>query len=216
MDFFLSCLTMWLISNFLWIFLGMHMIVRGREVGRRWVTEMHSCLALWAVHENYELTHIHIYIGTILLAGGGGYSLVMKLTNSDTHSCMHSFASFETCIRPRYGRLLWMNYRCSYSPFHSSEWRFSLFLTHLQWAKIGPVPPIQTQVHPAITCIQSSSQAWSQSYAVSPVPYKQCVFVFGGWCFGHFFNWILESEALWVSTNISCSYCTQIYRDMQN
>ena len=25
------------------------------------------------------------------------YSLVMKLTNSDTHSCMHSFASLDTC-----------------------------------------------------------------------------------------------------------------------
>ena len=28
---------------------------------------------------------------------GEGYSLVIKLMNSDTHSCIHSFASLETC-----------------------------------------------------------------------------------------------------------------------
>ena len=27
----------------------------------------------------------------------GGYSLVIKLMNSETHSCMHSLASFDTC-----------------------------------------------------------------------------------------------------------------------
>ncbi len=27
-----------------------------------------------------------------------GYSLVMKLINSETHSCIHSLASFDTCI----------------------------------------------------------------------------------------------------------------------